>query len=546
MLLDRAPSDGTVRADAFRFRVSEGRLALTLARPQRLDAYGAAFGRALYGDAGFFLEAPSLTLKPLQALGAAGLAAVRLPPDLVRARVVECRLDAGDDHRFDARGPEALARLEPHLRGGGYFSRATVRFDVAGEMRPVFAVLHLPHRIDVGWCGVSGSGARGPRLAREGLVALGLLSPGAIADDITTLLPLLHPEWRWRELVGDASFAAMCREELLEEVEGARARAAASPSQRRMGRAVVIEPIYQGSTKAEPDRSVDPDAPKHEKDLVRAIEEADAVLMRTTDYYVMPDDPSIAAVTMRQDEMEMLRLSLGALVRQGRRQMGLARGKRPALPKGVLWVGELPVEGGVVRFFYVVRAATSDKERAAIGRAVAKASRFALPVALVPKGRKLGRDFVELELGVAEQLGAASWRGKVAEAVRALGIEDRVAPEVMAPGDARLLVDKRRERAILDGVPLVKLSENGYRLLLVLAEKSGVAGVVPTQVTDKVISGARASEGATRYTVFRMRGWIEGSFESAGREVPADLRENGLVRAVGRKGWTLTVRAAVT
>jgi hypothetical protein len=92
----------------------------------------------------------------------------------------------------------------------------------------------------------------------------------------------------------------------------------------------------------------------------------------------------------------------------------------------------------------------------------------------------------------------------------------------------------------------VKLGENGYRLLRVLAERPGGAEVVPTRVTDKAISGARESEGATRQAVWKMRGWIESSFAEAGRELAEDVREEGLVRAVGRKGWTLTVKGAAT
>jgi hypothetical protein len=199
-----------------------------------------------------------------------------------------------------------------------------------------------------------------------------------------------------------------------------------------------------------------------------------------------------------------------------------------------------------VRFLYVVRAATEEKDRAALGRAITRAAGFGRAVVLVPRGRKLGRDFVELELTVGEQLGAESWRGKVAEAVRALGIEDRVAPERLAPEDARLVVDTKGERVLLDGVPLVRLGENGYKLLRVLAEKSGVSEVVPTRETDKALSGARQTPGATRYAVWKLRGWVEQSFAKAGKEVPEDVLKMGLVQAVGRKGWKLTVKGVAT
>jgi hypothetical protein len=43
-----------------------------------------------------------------------------------------------------------------------------------------------------------------------------------------------------------------------------------------------------------------------------------------------------------------------------------------------------------------------------------------------------------------------------------------------------------------------------------------------------------------------MPAWIERSFAAAGKPVPADVKRDGLVRAMGRKGWTLTVKAHVT
>lgn len=545
-----ADAGGPPRADAFRFRVAEGRLAITTARVQWLDAYAAAWGAALYDDPRFFVDAPSVTLKPLQELGSAGLAAAtergKLLPEVPRLRVIACQLEAGDGHRVETRGPDALARIAPHLRHGGHLARATVRVDVAGELGPVDCVLQPPHRIDVGWGGVARSGARGPRIAREAIMRLGLLSPGTLADDITTMRPLVQPEWRWRELAGDAGWATMCLHGLLEDVEGRETRRVANPAHRRFGRAAVAFPLFQPVTPPPGGHApVDPDAPPHVRNLVRALHEATAVLVQWTDYYVVPDDPALPAITVLQKDMVMQRLSLGALLRKARKEMGLSRGQRPKLPRGVLWVGEMPVEGGVVRFLYVVRAATDDEDRAAIGRAVARAAGFGRAVVLVPRGRKLGRDFVELELTVKEQLGAESWRGKVAEAVRALGIEQLAPPELVAPSDVRLVVDAHRERVLLDGVPLVRLADNGYKLLRLLAEKSGVVDMVPTTETDRAISGARQTQGATRFTAYRMREWIERSFAEAGREVPQDVREAGLVRAVGRKGWRLTVKAAV-
>jgi hypothetical protein len=532
-----------LRADAFRFRVSEARLTVTTARPQRVDAYAAAWGTALYDDEHFFIEAPSLTLKPLQALGVSGLRAADLGTNVVRARVIACHLDCGDSHRLEWRGPDALAAILPNLRAGGYLTRATLRFDIAGEVRPVDVTLQLPHRIDIGPGGVAASGARGPRLARDALVRLGLLSPGTIPDDVTTLLPLVHPEWRWRELVGEEGVAEMRAAGVLEDVAGETTRRAAVPELRRVGRSAVAFALFRPF---EVRGEIDPYAPVHERDLARALVEASKTLGRHTAYYVVPDDWAIPAVTVHREDMAMLRLSLGALLRKARRELGLERGERPKLPRGVLWIGELRVGGGVVRFFYVVRAAPSEDERAVIGRAIAKATAFGRAVVFVPRGRRLARDFVEIELDVREQLGAASWRGRFREAASALSLEEHVPAGLLVAEQVRLVVDAKQPRVALDGVLLTRMGESGYRLVRMLAERRGDAEAVPTRITDKAISGARTSDGATRNVVWKMRAWIAKSFAEAGRTVPDDVRKAGLVRAVGHQGWVLTVSAAIT
>jgi hypothetical protein len=83
-------------------------------------------------------------------------------------------------------------------------------------------------------------------------------------------------------------------------------------------------------------------------------------------------------------------------------------------------------------------------------------------------------------------------------------------------------------------------------LLRVLIERRGDYEAVPTRVTDEAISSARESDGTTRHTAWRMRGWIDSSFAQAGKELAEDVKRSGLVRAVRKKGWMLTVRGSVT
>jgi hypothetical protein len=523
----RAPVRGprrVLRADTFRFLAGDARLLVTTARPMLLDAYAAAWGRALAGDERFFLDAASLTLKPLQALGSRGLAAARLPRGLARAAVIACQLDTGEADRVEARGRDALARLGPHLRAGGYLTRATIRFDVVDEAHPVDAIVEVPNRLTIGVPDASAGGSRGARLAREALASLGVLSPGTMADDVTTLLPLLHPAWRWREVAGDRGLEAMRAAGVLQAVPGANVRRFANEAQRRVGRSAIAYRLYPDKVGA--------------KESWPALDRA---------YYAVAEDWSIAARSVDVSAMDMLRLRLDAVVAKGAREMGLARGRKPKLPPGIVWVGDLRVESGVVRFFYVVRAATGegDRERAAVGKAIARATGFGRAVALVPRGRRLGRDFVEIELDVLEQLGAASWRTKLAEAVAELGIEEEVPVELLVPEGVRLVVDRRRERAVLDGVPLGKLADSAHRLLLTLAARGDGSEIVPTRELDRILSGARGTEGATRTTAWKLKTWIEESHAEAGRDVPSDVRETGLVVAVGKKGWRLAVRGMV-
>ncbi len=518
-----------LRADAFRLIAGEGRLVVTTARPMLLRAYAEAWGRALYGDAGHFLDAPSLTLKPLQALGARGLSSAKLPRGLLRVAVIACQLDTGKAGRLEARGRDALARLAPQLRAGGHLTAATLRFAVDGQEHPLDVRLEIPDRLTVGPADASGGALPGKLLAREAIAGLGLLSPGTIADDVTTLLPLVHPEWRWRALVGDGGLAAMRERGVLSPVRGEDARRPASVAMRRVGRSAIAYRIY-------PERAGDP----------RAAETM-PLLMKNA-YYAVADDWSIPAMSIDVSAMGMLRLRLDAVVRGAARELGLSRGSpRPppsTLPRGVLWVGDLRVASGVVRFFFVVRAVSEERERAAVGRAIARATGFGRAVVFVPRGRRLGRDCVELELDVREQLGAASWRGRLAEGVAALGLEEEVPAHQLVPEGVRLVIETRRERAVLDGVPLTALAESGYRLLRALAGR-GEGELVPVRELDRAISGARGSDGTTRKAAWKLKAWIEQSFAEANVPVPADVAQHGLVVASPKKGWKLTVRGAV-
>jgi hypothetical protein len=332
-------------------------------------------------------------------------------------------------------------------------------------------------------------------------------------------MPLVMPEWRLRAILGDRGFEAMKRAGLLELVPGEKTRRAATAAMRRAGWSAVAFPLRHAGSREH--------AREHEK---------------PTHYYMVSPDPAIWATTLPAADLAMFRVRIARVVAKARKELGLTRVRKPALPKGVLWLGEMRLPSGVASFFYVVRAAVGDRDAAALGRAITRAAGFGRAVAMVPAGRKLGRDFVEVELSVRQQLGAESWRPKLEEAARALGVLDEIPVERLAPEGVDIVVDTKQERVIYRGTWLSRLADSGYRLVKALAQRGEP---VPTSVTDAAISGARQTEGATRMTVHRMKAWIEESYADARKPLPPELAANGLVRAVGRKGWELVGRAYV-
>ena len=108
-----------LRVDLFRYHVAEGRLAITTAEPLRVDAFAAAFGAALHDDPAFFTDAPSVTLKPLLALGPSGVARARLPGGVRRAEVIAAALNRGTGDRGEDRGPRASRTRSRRRAAGG-------------------------------------------------------------------------------------------------------------------------------------------------------------------------------------------------------------------------------------------------------------------------------------------------------------------------------------------------------------------------------------------------------------------------------------------
>ena len=207
-----------VFADVARVDFGEGRLLVTPAHEKHLVPFARAVGGALFANEGYYDLRPSFSFKTLQALGAHGFARLGKPAGVAAWSVVGCQW-SGHDETIEARSGDALGSFDALTTvDGGYFPRVTIRV-VPVETRarsapagPVDLFIQLPHRITV-------SDPRQEALVRAVGKALGILRAGGAPDDVRTLAPWVHFEWRWREVLGAEAFELLVRKKILVRVK---------------------------------------------------------------------------------------------------------------------------------------------------------------------------------------------------------------------------------------------------------------------------------------------------------------------------------------
>jgi hypothetical protein len=373
-----------LRVDLVTLDPKEGRVSLLTEDPRRAPLLAKSLAGAGLADESTLVERPALTLHPLRSLGAEGMAKVELPPRVRSATVIACQTIEPEGARDESRGRDAIARAEAWLAThGGYIHRATFRFRLEGARAPVDAYVELPHRLGI-------ADARWSREVRAALAALGVMSPGAVPDDITTLALGSRPDWRWREAVGAAGVARLKEAKLLVPVGRAKTPAVSREEMRAWGHTL------------------------RAFELRHALDEGKE--------YALADDPSFRARTVLAEDRRIFRLDLERLRKVLAEDLRLDEGADVGLPDGVLDLGVAP--RARARVAYVV-ASVPEATRARLGSAIAKAVLPAHAVILVPRGHTLARELtVELELD--EQLGLRSVRAKL----------DRVLDQLAEPSGA--------------------------------------------------------------------------------------------------------------
>ena len=472
-------------ADIVRIDRAAKRILVTPAREAHLLPLARAFGVALHGDAAHYSERPSFSFKTLQAMGAAGFARHPRPLGVAAWAVIGCQWDSGREERIEVRSDDALSSLEAQTRlDGGYYPRVTLRVecDAPADASPsargvVDLFVQLPHRITV-------SDPALEDVARRAASSLGILEPGALPDDLATLAPWVHFEWRWREAFGDAAFAALVKRKILTRARAG--KGVASTAHRPLGSSVKLTRVPG-------------------EDL----------------HFATPLDFSVPAFDAREDATEAWRLDEDALARHLRAVMGL-RPPSGTRVEGVMDLGTLVVKSGRARVFYA--ATRPRKGLVAAMRAACKLG--VTPLVCVPRGRRLeGEGLVQVELDLHEQIGVAATTALVTGRIAsALGVGDEIDPWRLAEPDEALVLDRRTKRAWLTGVLLVHLAEGAYRLLERLAIEGG--GAVGVKELGAYVSGAASDvDVVVRKARARLPQQVARSFAAAGVVLPEGLVE---------------------
>ena len=467
-----------IRCDLVEWDPGCARVAFVLARPILL----AEWARHLaLGDR------PTFTLKPLHERGAAWLARAKLPTEARRVTVAACELD--DGARFSTRSENALADMHARVeRGGGYLWRGTLRVELAGVRAPADATIELPNKLFL-------SDASHATSMRAAIAALGLSSPGAMPDDLSSLGLLEHGRWRFTEIATEEGFAQAVAAKVLVRVVSRRPSEA---RHRRWGSMFVAHALEGGAG-----------------------------------YYAVTDDMSVRAHTVAGDALERWRIDDARLAEVLRERMLLEipKGVRD-VPAGVLPIGVLRTRGangGRICFFLLLRVVREDAA-GALAKQLRRACKGMHPVVLVMAGRTLGGAVEEVEVTVAQQLGIASMSDVVITAATNVGLAKKL--EGWRWGsEAKPLVLMGRDGVAYLGRVRLRITQNQFALLLGLAPDaetgewvaSGDLGgrisansAFPDVVVRKALSDLkeRVRESAKGAGLALKEAWIEGLVES--------------------------------
>lgn len=488
--------DRLVRAlacDRVRWDASRGRVSFSLARPFLLVTWKDALARA--GGVPIPLGRLPFTLKLLHERGSALFAKTPRPPRVRAIEVVACELDDGT--RFGTRGAAALETMHARIGHGGYIYRATFRLLIDGADYPVDATIELPDKLLV-------SEPRWEPEVRAAFEAIGLFDAGALADDLASLAPFVHPEWRFSTVLGAEGLARALERGLLVRVASRRAGEA---------RHRVWGSMYTAH-----------DLPGEE------------------DRYAVADDAAARAHTVKASALAHLRLDQDALAQFQRGVLVLDPCAIAGPPAGALPIGTLVTKSARLVFFLltaVVPESASSRLREAVRKACNKGQ---TPVVLVGPGRTLHGGIAEIEITPEEQFGADSIARVVLLAAQAEGLEDELPAWRWSTPDAPLVIVKDAREVWVERVRL-QITAGQYSAIEMLAAASP-EWTTPLALGQALSPRATWHDQIARKTLADLDARIERSFAEAGVSLP-EAWKGRVVEMKKGKGYRIGVGVVV-
>ena len=457
-------------ADHLRYDGETGRLGVATRSPRLLRMYREVLGSLLADSQTFFSNESICTLKPLQEQGRALFERSRIP-GILRVDVVELRWRRGDREKVWVKGPDCFRLL---IDLGAQLHE--------GELIEARLAVWLPVPD-----GEALSPSRCPAASTSTPVRRKLLSSnfdevgirGAFGRDDERLdLWSLYP-WRmndeaWRRQVGASEFDRLVRRTAL--------------------RSVRLDAVTHAN---HPDAANALDVEAVDANTIVGLSEDAAIPLRT----LTPSD--------------VMGYELDVTVVAGEIGAALELQGAGGIADGVWSLGRRVLSPSVTIAAFLASRAPANGAAHAI-RASANGAR---PVLLVPLNRATREDVPQIEC----RLPTGPYDGLVGSIVERLNLQDLVSPAVWLRED--LILHPENGAAWYRGVPLSKLRADSHPFKFALEVVRAGGRPVTKAALNAVLSPASNDDSVAKKAKKDFIDRVTASFEEAGQECPADVKE---------------------
>lgn len=460
-----------VHSDLLRYDSVTGRLRIAARAPTVVSFLRRTLGDVLFADPTFFSSDPACSLRILQERGAEALNQHDLA-GIGRVRMTECLWERGDRGVVHLRSSDCFREVQELglPLGKGELLQAKLKIQVIGHStRPVTVTIRAPSRIEI-------SQKRHEALIDLYLSRIGIRHRRSSSSpmDLWSLYPWRHPIVVWRALFGKETDVLI---------------------ERGILRPVSLDAVDH------------PEAPGAGR-VLQAEELADGGA------YGISQMPEIPSRTLSATDLDAFTLDPERLREELRSRFGITGvGRSWCDQDALLDLGAVDFDGTRIHLSYALqelRAGTGERVRQWAGGGAhailipgVGAGSTDLPVALVHSPLPTRQEAMRI-------------------AISAAGLSAQVSAQSVARHGTRLVVDTKRGRVWVDGVPIAGLTPDTHPFRLVVRMARSTGPVSLTELTNE-LSGAR-EDGTTaaRQAKKAAREAIREALAQAGRDFSED------------------------